>query len=342
LGFPEGLARDVAAIDLPFHSKEGWARAARNLKRFVRGSPPLVDRFSRFDEAVRATIGGRGYELGVIEHFWCARYVGVLRERCTRVTADLHNIESVLLSRSARTHAWPIAAVLHRFAHACHKLEHRLLPLFDLLLVPSDADRVHTVQSAPLVNSVVYPNAIPLVPRPSLPKVDDIVFSGNLEYDPNVTAVQFFYERIWPVLRERWPRLTWRIVGRNQEKLARRLAGDDRIRFTGPVTDAIAELASARAAVVPVLAGSGTRMKIIEAWAAGIPVVSTRLGSEGLPALAGEHLLEADDPADFARAVSSLLEFPTLADKLADHGRALYEAELNWEAVWPRLAAAGI
>ena len=110
----------------------------------------------------------------------------------------------------------------------------------------------------------------------------------------------------------------------------------------GQLTTPITEIASARAAVVPVLSGSGTRVKIIEAWAAGVPVVSTCIGAEGLPCVPGEHLLVGDHPADFARAVSSLLEFPALAKTLGDNGRMLYETDLTWEAAWNRLDGSGL
>jgi glycosyltransferase involved in cell wall biosynthesis len=342
LAIPPALLRDVQIIELPYHSKDRLARAGRNLKRYLRGTPPLVDRFSRFDAAIAQIVAGRSYAVGIIEHFWCARYVKVLRPFCERVVLDLHNIESVLLARSAGAENWATAAVMRRFANACRRLEHRLLPQFSSLLVSSDADRIHTLQAAPLVPTIVYPNAIPLVPRPVSEKVDEIAFSGNLAYLPNIAAIRFFNKRVWPILRNRWPALRWRVVGRNHEHLRTSLAGDDRIRFTGAVDDAISELATARAAVVPLLAGSGTRVKIVEAWAAGLPVISTQVGAEGLPGVRGEHLLIEDDPSDFARAVSSVLEFPTLAKSLGDNGRRLYETDLTWDAAWKHLDNSGL
>jgi polysaccharide biosynthesis protein PslH len=339
---PSRMFRNIDLLELPYHSKDRLARAGRNLKRYVRGAPPLVDRFSRFDREIERIIAGRKYAVSVIEHFWCARYVKVLRSASERIVLDLHNMESVLLARTSDSENWAAAALLRRFAAACRKLEHRLLPQFSLLLVASEVDKVHTVQAAPFVPSVVYPNAIPLVARPSPPKVDEVVFSGNMGYQPNISAVNYFYERVWPLLRRRWPGLKWRIVGRNHEHLVDRFAGDGSVRLTGPVDDAVAEIASARAAVVPVLAGSGTRVKIIEAWAAGVPVVSTRIGAEGLPGVPGEHLLIQDQPEDFARAVSSILEFPSLEKTLGDNGRLLYEIDLTWEAAWKRLEESGL
>ncbi len=149
-----------------------------------------------------------------------------------------------------------------------------------------------------------------------------------------MTAVRYFRDQIWPQLRERWPGLVWRLIGKNPEAVARIVAADPRIELTGPVADAVSELARAKAAIVPVLAGSGTRVKIIEAWAAGVPVVSTTLGAEGLRARAGEHLLLADDAQGFQDAVSSLLSSPALSKRIGGAGRQLFECEFTWEAAW--------
>jgi glycosyltransferase involved in cell wall biosynthesis len=95
-------------------------------------------------------------------------------------------------------------------------------------------------------------------------------------------------------------------------------------------------------AVVPVLAGSGTRIKIIEAWAAGLPVISTTIGAEGLPATPGEHLLIADTVDEFLAAIEELVGNPGLAQRLASNGRLLYERQLTWTAAWKSLEGAGL
>jgi glycosyltransferase involved in cell wall biosynthesis len=109
----------------------------------------------------------------------------------------------------------------------------------------------------------------------------------------------------------------------------------------GPVDDAIPLLAAAKVCVVPLLSGSGTRFKILEAWAAGRAVVSTTLGAEGLGARDGEHLLLADDPDAFAQAVLRLWNDPALRSRLGDAGRALYDQRFTWPAAWRRLDEAG-
>src|SRR5262249_44803226 len=97
------------------------------------------------------------------------------------------------------------------------------------------------------------------------------------------------------------------------------------------------ELALARAAVVPLLTGSGTRLKILEAWAAGLPVVSTTIGAEGLSTRHGVHLLVADTAPDFAQAVSRLLACPETRAELGMAGRLLLEKEFTWEKAWRKL-----
>ena len=118
------------------------------------------------------------------------------------------------------------------------------------------------------------------------------------------------------------------------------MRGDSRVEFTGAVDDAIERISSAKVAVVPLLSGSGTRLKIIEAWAAGTPVVSTTIGAEGLTARDGEHLLLADDPASFAAAVSKLLASPAERGRIAQAARRLYERDFTWNAAWEALGPA--
>ena len=173
-----------------------------------------------------------------------------------------------------------------------------------------------------------------------MPRAGDdeaIVFSGNMEYHPNFTAVRFFRQKIWPQLRERWPRLVWRLVGSNPAAIRRFTEGDSRIEVAGSIPDAVSELARSRVAVVPLLSGSGTRLKILEAWAAGLPVVSTTLGAEGLPVRDGETVLLADNAEAFAGAVTRLLTCTELRHRIGTAGRMLLEKEFTWETAWKKL-----
>jgi glycosyltransferase involved in cell wall biosynthesis len=227
----------------------------------------------------------------------------------------------------------------HRaFFTACRKLEETWLPRFSEVLAASYKDAATVLEEiAPDARVRVYPNALPRQPAPELVEEDAIVFSGNMEYHPNASAVRFFRKEVWPLLRERWPGLAWRLLGKNPSVVRRFTSGDDRIQVVDTVEDAVRELARSKVAVVPLLVGSGTRFKILEAWAARVPVVSTTIGAEGLPVHDGEDVLLADTAEDFAEAVSRLLESPELRRKLARAGRLLLEKEFVWETAWKDL-----
>jgi glycosyltransferase involved in cell wall biosynthesis len=334
---PAGLVRKITVIDLPAHSRGGAARAARNAGRVARQVPPLVDRFAGFEREVSAAIGAARYQVGVVEHSWCAPYAGVLGLSCERLVLDLHNIESLLHQRCAAVEGGMTGLAHRLFADASLELERRWLPQFSQVLAPSRSDAEWVRAIAPSANVVVYPNAIPAMALPAHADEEVIAFSGNMEYHPNQGAVRFFRQEVWPQLREQWPRLIWRLIGKNPGAVRKWISGDARIEATGPIGDAVRELARCRVAVVPLLAASGTRLKILEAWAAGLPVVSTPIGAEGLQASDGQNLLLAEGGTAFAAAVSRLLVSPALRRQLGAAGRALLEQEFTWEKAWKKL-----
>jgi polysaccharide biosynthesis protein PslH len=330
---PGELVREVLCVPLPPNGRSLPARVVRNFGRLVRGVPPLIDRLSGFEGPVRAALAGRRYDLAILEHFWVAPYVDTVREFAGRVWCDLHNVESRFFETMGRA-SGPLAALAHnRFARLSRRLEQDLLPRFDGCLVCSESD----AGLLPRVPAVVYPNTIGWYERFRGEKDDVIVFSGNMEYHPNQQAVRWFHGQVWPLLRRRFPSLRWRLVGMNPEAVRGVVAGDPFVEMTGAVADAMPEIARARLSVVPLLAGSGTRIKIVEAWAAGTAVVSTSLGAEGLPACARV----ADGAAAFAGAVTQLLEDAGARRQLEEDGRAAYERYFHRRAAWDALDAAG-
>lgn len=318
------------------HSKSPGARIWRNTIRLAQGRPPLFDRFSGYEDQIEEALLGP-YTVGVVEHFWCAAYAPLLRSCCGRLVLDLHNIESELARTHARAARWPASWASQRFAKSYQRLEREWLPRFHVILTASEDDARRVKH--PDVR--VFPNALPEVPRPSVAEANAIAFSGNLEYHPNVEAVRWFRTRIWPRIRERAPGIEWRLLGSNPEAVAAFTGGDPRIRVVGPVDDAVAHLSEAKVCLAPLLSGSGTRFKILEAWAAGRAVVSTTLGAEGLGAVDGEHLLLADNPGAFADAVLRLCNDSSLRARLGNAGWVLYRERFTWPAAWKQLDEAG-
>jgi glycosyltransferase involved in cell wall biosynthesis len=322
-------------IDLPHHSRSTAARAARNLRRFALGRPPLADRYSGFERALERQLAGRRYAAAIVEHFWCAPYAPALRSVAGRLVLDLHNVESALQQTGAESESWPVSAMFRRFGSCYRALEREWLPRYDDVLVTSEADAARVRADARRIT--VVPNTLPELPRPDVPEEDAIVFSGNLEYQPNVAAVRYFAAEIWPILRARHPGLEWRLAGRNPHAVERYVRGICGVRILGPVDEAVATLARAKAAVVPLQSGSGTRFKILEAWAAARAVISTPRGAEGLDARDGEHLLIAQDPAAFADAVTRALASAELRGRIGECGRRLYLARYTTGSAWRAL-----
>ncbi len=334
---PAGLVHDTALIRLPRHSKSAPARLIRNLGRAVRGAPPLEDRFAGFDLA--GALPGVRWDLCVVEHFWCAGYAAALRPRVDKLVLDLHNIESALHGRYAET-AGPLGPIHRRFSSSAGRLERELLPLFDLVLTASEPDGARVRAYAR--RAEVYPNTVPLrdIVRPA-PR-HQIVFAGNMEYQPNIEAVRFFGRGVWPRLAAEHAGLEWVLLGRNPDAVRGLVAALPRVRLTGEVEDALPEIAASRVAIAPILSGSGTRLKILEAWMAGTPVVSTVLGAEGLSYQDGEHLIAVDGAARFGAAIGRLLGDPELAARIGQAGRSHCKRRFTWEAGWKALERLGI
>jgi len=336
---PPGRVDRVDVIDLPFHSKHPVARVLRNVSRLVRNRAPLMDRFAGFEASIERCVSGQQYEAAFIEHFWCAPYVEQVRSRAKRVILDVYNVESAWHSSMASSESGLLAWSHGRFARAALHLEHYWLPKFDRILATSCNDAKIMRAIAADAKVTVYPNALPLIVPPPRTDRPEIIFSGNLEYAPNIAAVRFFHRNVWPALQSRWPELKWKILSRNPGPIRDLAARDPSIQITGFVADAVAVIAQSRVAIVPLFAGSGTRIKILEAWAAGTPVVSTTLGAEGLECRDGEHLVLADDAERFTTAVSELLALPLNRERIGAAGRRLYEERYTWPIAWKALEA---
>ncbi|MEO8275484.1 MAG: glycosyltransferase [Thermoanaerobaculia bacterium] len=198
----------------------------------------------------------------------------------------------------------------------------------------------------------VVPNAIEtarFAPPDPPPSRAEALFIGNFENLPNRDALEWLLEEIWPRVRTLLPKASLTVIGARMPPELRARDGQNGVRIVGEVEDPIPAYHRHRALLVPLRAGSGTRLKILEAFAAGLPVVSTQLGAEGLEVEADRHLLVADDPTKFAAAVATLLGDPDLGERLAGEARRLVvagydaarSADLNYAAVLELAVARG-
>jgi glycosyltransferase involved in cell wall biosynthesis len=162
----------------------------------------------------------------------------------------------------------------------------------------------------------------------------DLVFAGSMDWIPNIDGVQWFVEEVLPLIRKRRPDCSLLIAGRRPAPVIERLAErDSRIRVTGTVPDIRPYLWESAVSIVPLRIGGGTRLKIYEAMAAKIPVVSTSVGAEGLDIRNGEDIHIADSPAEFAERCLALLDDPAARARMADIAFSIVASRYSWEIV---------
>jgi len=205
-----------------------------------------------------------------------------------------------------------------------------------LTLAVSEADRVRLAAMAPGARVAAIPTGVDtdhFAPAGAPETAGHVVFTGSMDWFPNEDAVLYFIDAILPSIRRDAPDAVLTVAGRNTTARMRAAAEREGVTVTGTVEDVRPYLAREAVCVVPLRVGGGTRLKIFEALAMGKAVVSTSVGAEGLPLVAGEHFLRADDPADFADAVVRLLRDRDLRRRLGLTGRRLVEARHSWARV---------
>ena len=224
-----------------------------------------------------------------------------------------------------------------RLAHSIEfrkikEYERRLYSSVDLCTMASIIEQEKVLSISPSANVVVIPNGVDTTyfqPRNIYFSQNDapksLLFIGSMAYSPNEDAVNYFNQGIFPLITSQIPEVKWQVVGRDMSPTVVALSSRN-IDIIGWVDDVRPVMSNSGALVVPLRSGGGTRLKILEAMAAGLPVISTSIGAEGLEVTDGTDILLADEPGDkFANAVLAVLQNPDLAHRLSQNGRRLVE-----------------
>ena len=251
----------------------------------------------------------------------------------SRLILDWHNIESEILARYAENDSNPLRAwYARRTSDLSRNVEIELLRLCDAHTVCSGREREVLHQRVPEARIEVAGNGVDCEffaanSAPDQPR-NDVLFMGRMDYHANIDAALYFVSKIWPLIHARRPELRLVIVGAQPAKpiLALREQG---ITVTGTVDDVRPYYQSALTSVVPLRVGGGTRLKVLEAMAAGTPVISTTIGAEGLEVTPGRDILIADSPEAMADAVVSLQAGSAQWQEIAANGRRSGESEIR-------------
>jgi polysaccharide biosynthesis protein PslH len=311
--------------------------------------PDMADRLwsMAFRAKLACLLGSRGYEAVQSEGIEMARYLDLARAAGARRVYDAHNAEFLLQRRALAASPNPAAAAYSLLQwRRLERFEGGLVRRSDLTLAVSEHDANQLTALAGTCRPVAtVPNGIDLAAYPfRAPAATDqanVLLLGTLGYRPQAQAAAWLLGQVLPRLFERRSCARLFVVGAQPPRwLVRAGQRDPRIAVIGPVTDERPYLARCSALVLPHQVGGGSRLKALVAWASGVPIVSARLGMEGLEGEPGTHYLQADEPAAMAEALDRVLGDVTLRRRLARAGRALVEERYDWPRIGPALRAA--
>ena len=352
-----GLRDPSEASSEPPPAESGFAayhsvarESAYTVSKLVRGligpAPLSVLNYSsaRVSRILAEILQAGSFDAVQIEGVHLSAYLPVIRAAASRpvILSDWHNIESEILHRYSRVNPSPMRRVYaRRTASLLERAETRFLTACDVHTVTSERERGWLQARNPAAEIHVIPNGVDVQyfagrETDSGSARTRLVFAGSMDYSANVDAVVWFVNSIWQELSRDHPALSFAIVGRDPTPEVRALAADH-VTVTGTVPDVRPYYSGALAAVVPLRIGSGTRLKILEAMAAGIPVISTRLGAEGLDIEDGTHLLLADSEGEMIAAVNRLAASPELWLRLSRSGREVVSRSYDWHALTEHL-----
>ncbi len=263
---------------------------------------------------------------------------------------DNHNCEYLLQQRNAFTdlrlpRRWAAAAYSLVQWQKLRRYEAAALRDADAVVAVSEADRAALLALGISTPITVVSNGIDLdeyqpAPRPASTS-RTLVFTGKMDYRPNIDAVLWFAQSVLPSILARAPDARFQIVGMNPHPRLDVLRSHPSIEITGAVTDTRPYIHNAAAYIIPMRVGGGTRFKALEAMACGAAIVSTRLGVEGIGVRNEAEVLLADAPEAFAQAVLRLLDDAdgALHHKLGAQGRRFVEQHYGWAQIIPKLEA---
>ncbi|HEU4760438.1 MAG TPA: glycosyltransferase family 4 protein [Dehalococcoidia bacterium] len=328
-------------------------RNPANLARsYLSGLPLSVER-NRSASMARLVAGhlGRGYDSVFVDSWLMAQY---LPEGSARpALLHEHNAEYLLWQRQADREANPLLrALLRQEGRRVRRYEAAILSRFATVFAVSEADRRALAALGAEPDRL---RLLPNLPDPTLLELPPLSFDatrplllyfGTLSWQPNVEGLNYFLREVLPLVRQRLPDVSFVIAGRGAgpslHRLARRSAG---VEFLGPVADAEPLYRQARLFVEASHSGGGTRLKLLNALARGLPVVTTPVAAEGLDASAGEHLLIAADATAMSDAIVRLMADDALWRALSENGRRLirqrYLPDIAYRALDEVLSGAG-
>lgn len=347
-GCDAGGLREIQQLEV-WYELFAQARPVRRIQDLVMGAlGPMPVNLRKYQceamqQRVLQLVGQGDVDLIHCDHLHMAPYGALTR---LPFVMDEHNVETLIWERFGQdsTQSLPRRLLFRQQAFWLRRMEASMADAASLVLLCSAAD-LEELNRLPVhgrPRTHVVPNGVDLEYFSEDGPAElsgHVFFTGSMDWAPNSEAVLNFLDEIWPVVRRELPELHFAVVGRNPSAQLRARGEAEGITVTGTVPDVRPFMRQALALVVPLRVGGGTRLKILEAFAAGVPVVSTALGIEGIQAVPDEHYLLAETATEFATQLQRIKDDAGLRQALVDAGGELVRQRYSWDAIGDGLAA---
>jgi len=346
----KGVCQEVHAVPI---RRSRLADVGYMVKSYLTGRPFLIERddLRPMQELVNKLVWENDFQFIHADQLtmvqFAIRGAATFPNKKPKVIFDAHNAVWTIVERMQENAFWFLKPILGVEAKRVKRYEGELLKTVDHVLAVTDVDRVGLEEAlnfskvkkddhvAPITVAPIAVNTQQLQPVKRKSGSRNIVTLGTLHYPPNADGIRWFFNEVFPLIRQRVPDVTLTIIGKNPPQDFLDLAARDPevIKITGYVPELVPYLEQSALMVVPVRAGGGMRVRILEAFAYAMPVVTTTIGLEGIEAEPGREVLVADSAKDFATSVSELLENTNLQERLSNNGRQLAENKYDWQVV---------
>ena len=280
-----------------------------------------------------------------VEHTELGRYLPVIRRYSPNARTVLDELEiSYAAKERLDMNGEPEQlASVRRETKRIKRFEIGIWQDFDAVVAMSNIDQPIVEQHVDKRKTWTVPNGVDLTRFAFHPRATNsaprLIFVGYFLHHPNVVAVMHFCQSVWPNIRKAHPDARFDVIGGSPPDEIQALDGREGVRVLGFVPDVRPYMEASSVMVVPILSGGGTRLKVLEAFASGVPVMSTLLGCAGIDVAGGSHVVLAETDDEMSMAVHRLLENPRGAQEMAAGARRLVEEEYSWEIIGKRLEA---